>query len=185
MTEQIKLGQLILGDANRDAIHIAIAPVVADEKLSPGQDIGFVDYGNPEKVGHSISPVGIVDPFLKHMVFPGQRFFMFLYPNTVTSLRHHWTHPAFSEAPKPVIDQRVEDAKAWLTEFAKELNMERWDDLVDVVKDCMSTGDYFRLGFDTPDRVYSDRREFWRNYEIVTGERVDDTDDTLPFSCSC
>ena len=33
---EIKLGKLIDGPAERDAIHIAIAPVVANERLKPG-----------------------------------------------------------------------------------------------------------------------------------------------------
>ena len=45
------------------------------------------------------SPVGIVDPFLKEPVEPGERFYIFLFPNTVTGLRHVWTHPAFMTRP--------------------------------------------------------------------------------------
>jgi hypothetical protein len=92
------LGQLITdGDRRRDAIHIAVAPVTAAEALKPGQHVGFAPAGQTEAVGpvDAHRYIGIVDPFLKDLVHPGQRFWLFLYPNTVTSLRHVWTHPAF------------------------------------------------------------------------------------------
>lgn len=185
--EQVAIGKILKGGEQRDAIHIAIAPVMARDKLAPGQDIGFIDPANPEVVGPCDNPVGIVDPFLKGMVYPMQRIYMFLYPNTVTGMRHEWTHPAFKEPQKAAIEvfsQRISDAKAWLEKFGEEYNL-TCDELVEVVQDCRKNGGYHRLGFDTPNSAYSDRREFWRNYEIVTGERVDDHDDGLPFSCSC
>jgi hypothetical protein len=86
------------GERRRDAIHIAIAPVTAAERLLPGQHVGFVS-GDTEHVGVVNAPsrcLGIVDPFLRQAVEKGQRFWLFLYPNTVTSLRHYWTHPAFT-----------------------------------------------------------------------------------------
>ncbi len=36
---------------------------------------------------------------------------MFLYPRTITSLRHEWTHPAFGDTPKvyPPSEQWIRD----------------------------------------------------------------------------
>ena len=97
----LSLGNLITdGERRRDAVHVAVAPVTAAEGLQPGQHVGFSPAGQTEAVG-PVDPgrdLGIVDPFRKDWVQPGQRFWLFLYPNTVTSLRHVWTHPAF--APK-------------------------------------------------------------------------------------
>jgi hypothetical protein len=90
------LGRLIEdGDRRRDAVHIAVAPVTAAERLTPGQHVGLVA-GETEHVGPAETCIGIVDPFLTQPVEVGQRFWLFLYPNTVTSLRHYWTHPAFT-----------------------------------------------------------------------------------------
>lgn len=86
------------GDRRRDAIHIALAPVTAAVRLAPGQHVGLVREGSVELVGPCDRPVGIVDPFLPAAVEPGERFWLFLYPNTVTGLRHIWAHPAFAAA---------------------------------------------------------------------------------------
>lgn len=94
MAEQYtpNIGELCKDDSRRDAIHFAVAPVVADTDLRPGDHVGVAD-GRASRDG---AAVGIVDPFLKGVVRKGQRFWLFLYPNTVTSLRHVWTHPAFT-----------------------------------------------------------------------------------------
>lgn len=94
-----QLGQLIQdGERRRDAVHIALAPVTAAERLAPGQHVGLVHEGNVELVGPCPHNIGIVDPFLTEDIKPGQRFWLCLYPDTITGLRHVWTHPEFTIA---------------------------------------------------------------------------------------
>jgi hypothetical protein len=99
MNEGTHLGQLIEnGERRRDAIHVPIASVTAAVRLVPGQHIGLVEDGNLELVGPCDEPMGVVDPFLKADVEPGQRFWLFLYPGSIQGLRHVWSHPAFTRA---------------------------------------------------------------------------------------
>lgn len=95
-----KVGQLIpeTEQAFRDAIHVAVIPARALVRMSPGCHVGIHEEYLPEVVAESSEArkcIGIVDPFLKEDVEEGQRFWLFMYPNTVTSLRHAWSHSAF------------------------------------------------------------------------------------------
>jgi len=119
------LGTIIDEHEKRDAIHLAVEPVVAQEKLYPAQDVGADGTKN--------NPVGIVDPFLKELVNPGQRFWLVIYPRPINSLRHVWTHPAFpdeiplgkvfKEAEEEAIeeDKEVKTSKKWIEEYCKSL----------------------------------------------------------------
>lgn len=99
MDQGPQLGQLLgKEERRRDAIHIAVAPVTAAERLTPGQHVGLIQEDDLERVGPCERPIGIVDPFLPVAVESGQRFWLFLYPNTITGLRHVWTHPVFTRA---------------------------------------------------------------------------------------
>ena len=115
----LKIGELISGAAGRDAIHVAVAPIVADGQLQPGDHVGLTTDGRASRL---IKPfIGAVDPFLKTWVAPGEKFWLFLYPNTVTSLRHQWTHPAFTDAvAKPLSDLAV--STHWLRDYATLVN---------------------------------------------------------------
>lgn len=94
------LGTIINDQQKRDAIHLAVEPVVAGTQLVPGQHITVKDgVALPALVGKGI---GIVDPFLTAMLNPGERFWFVMYPRMVHSLRHVWTHPAFSDEPVQV-----------------------------------------------------------------------------------
>ena len=90
------IGHLCHDNARRDAIHFAVAPVaVGDALLHPGDHVGLNSKGEASTLP---THIGIIDPFLTDFVHQGQRVWLFLYPGTVTSLRHIWQHPAF--APK-------------------------------------------------------------------------------------
>jgi hypothetical protein len=101
----LPIGRLISGEEGRDAVHVAIAPTTAPCELQPGQHVDR--HGNPE--APDVEPVGIVDPYLREPVQKGQRFWLFLYPNTVTSLRHEWTHPAFPTNSTVEVNQTIKD----------------------------------------------------------------------------
>lgn len=95
------IGKLITSLQGKDAIHIAVAPMTAAHCLHPGERVGLVktDYGDCGLCDRA-DCIGIVDPFLGETVKAGERFWLFLDPGTVTSLRHVWTHPAFTAAAK-------------------------------------------------------------------------------------
>ena len=94
-----EVGKLIeTADARRDAIHVAVAPVEAAEDLEPGGHV-ILRVGKAVRAEDGADAIGIVDPFLTAPVRAGQRFWLFLLPNSITSLRHVWTHPAFMAVP--------------------------------------------------------------------------------------
>ncbi|RJQ30324.1 hypothetical protein C4565_00640 [Candidatus Parcubacteria bacterium] len=100
-----ELGKLVTKETGRDAVHMAIAPITAVRRLKPGEHVDA--NGFPERYG--AKPVGIVDPFLREDVLEGQVFLIMLYPLSVTSLRHEWTHPAFPTATPGEIQAMVKE----------------------------------------------------------------------------
>lgn len=94
-TEDIGIGKLVVDPPfDRDAIHIAVMVCEAGEELSPGDKVRLEATGCAIHAIWSTAPsIGVVDPFLIHHVKKGQRFWLFLQPNSIKSLRHDWTHP--------------------------------------------------------------------------------------------
>ncbi|RDJ34996.1 MAG: hypothetical protein DWQ19_09180 [Crenarchaeota archaeon] len=174
---EIKLGELVENpNQQRDAIHIAVAPVVAAESLKPGDHIGFLGYDTIHVGKDSDNLLGIVDPFLKDELKAGQRFLLFLYQNTVTGMRHHWEHPAFVST----------ESEAWLKEFAHDLEM-TYENLLAAASEYLNNGEIYCLPIDTPDRVFSDMPKFWYHYSVVTNQpavAVPDDDNNF-FRCAC
>lgn len=173
--EDLELGELIDKQRMRDAVHVAVAPVFANCELNPGQHVGLVA-GSTDIVSVSEKPIGIVDPFLKSNVLKGQRFWLWIYPNTIMSLRHVWSHPSF------VLPEEREVHVAWITAFARLLGHD-YEDLMDYADKWIARGEYHNDELETHKSHYDEFAEFWRRYELVTGTKVDHKE--CFFSCSC
>jgi hypothetical protein len=98
MSHNIQLGQLLDSLQNKDAIHVAVASVVADETLAPGAPID-VHSGYRASRARTGQGVAVVDPFLENHVQPGEKFWALVRPGTVKNLRHEWSHDSFSDSP--------------------------------------------------------------------------------------
>lgn len=81
---------------NRDAIHVPIMPVIALEKLNPGEKIRLKKNGKIfGALKATTKAVGVVDPFLDAPVNVGEKVHCWIKPATVHKLWHEWTHPIF------------------------------------------------------------------------------------------
>lgn len=172
----LNLGHIIKPEeqVDRDAIHVAVAPAIANEDLNPGDHVGLL-FGNRAGKNASCS-IGIVDPYLRVIVKEGDRFWLFLYPKTITNLRHHWTHPAF-EAVEPATPRRS-PSEQWLHEFA-ESNDIGYRTLMEGAAAWVRSQDYLCLGGLLEGKHVPE--EFWTHYKAVTG--VDGCGNF--FTCSC
>jgi hypothetical protein len=199
-TNKIPLGDLAQPGAQRDAVHVAIAPCEAAERLSPGEHVGLTDDGRMYSV-ETGDAVGIVDPFLDRQVMAGQVAYLMLFPNTVTGMRHHWKHPAFGgeDIPVPLEPVFEEDEVVWLTcasarwmlRFTDKIGMtekrlmEHLDANYEEFKrtgDMGWEGNHTIYGMDTP---YEDMPEMWRHYSKLREVSVEGMERETPFSCSC
>jgi len=99
------LGMIHFKPEHRDAIHLAVDPVIAGKTLKVGQKIGIINgvafaTGTVVEVDGKEIKVpyhGIVDPFLPHGPVGGESFWFVMAPRMVTSLRHVWSCPGFEE----------------------------------------------------------------------------------------
>lgn len=172
----------ITNDAVRDAIHVAIAPVIANERLFPGEHVGVIN-GVASK---NYPNIGIVNPFLKGTLCKGDRFYVCLYPDTVTGMTHHWEHPSFQEVVPSLDKQAVLDkdkllAEAWLKKFSQRVGT-NFDYLIRGLQKKSS----ILVDEDSTDEYYNCKDELWRNYEVFSGEKTSEDDhDNVYFRCAC
>lgn len=181
-----KVGILIPEGAVRDAIHIAVAPAIASGSFLPGEHVGLMADG---RVGTRVEKhVGIIDPFLEHPVREGERCWIFLYPQTVTGMRHHWSHPAFNDVstPQEVTLSEKEESEKWLREYAVRMNSYDGTEESAYLRliDGLKHGEIHAYGSDlhSLDGLYkaSDLR---KHAERVLGIRIEW--ENFTFTCSC
>lgn len=182
------LGTILETEASRDAIHIAIAPVVASRTLRPGDRVGLNEKGEADNL--TDNDIGVVDPYLKSPVRPGQRFWLFLFPGTITGLRHQWAHPAFGplDASKISHDDHVSKSKAWIAQHANDMGLS--DDVLmenaaSWLADKSSWPDYNVQQGSERWRDTFNADEFWHHYEVVTGTVVPADKKASMYCCSC
>lgn len=185
------LGSILSDDAQRDAVHVAIYPVIAAVNLSPGTHVQLVE----GRAAPGPNPIGIVDPFLKGRVKAGERFYLCLYQQTVTSLRHAWSHPDIADEGAPVqspipltLDKLA--SEAWMRRWAMEhMSYDYYgeDDGEKSLSEAVSYAKAIEAGHELHIGPYESARdhidaEWWGHWERITGctgQRGES------FSCSC
>jgi len=183
---ELHIGRILSEDQSweKDAIHVPIYPVVAASILSPGTRVAFTpgdEFTTVVAAKDEETPaVGVIDPFLEAPVQPGERCWMFLFPGTITQLRHDWTHPFIVEAHS----KRYAAATQFMKMAAHELGMSV-QQLLEVVGEFIETGEQYCLNVDTPNMWYEAGEEFWQHFQTLTGKKVPAGYEASPFRCAC
>jgi len=178
----VVLGKAPTDNAERDAIHVAVVPMVASENLHPAQRVGVVADGI---AGPTDKIVGIVDPYLTGVVVKDTSFWLCLLPGTVTGMRHHWSHQAFSDALSQGDDTEKSKSEQWLREYAKRANpYDSESDAFERLLSGLRLGELYFYGSDLHGLYdVDDAEELKRHAEVYLGIQIDYS--RFSFSCSC
>jgi hypothetical protein len=182
------LGMIHTKEEFRDAIHLAVIPAVAGQLLDIGTHVMLQDGIASMAKPYGPEAIGIVDPFLKKHVSPGEKFWVVIYPRQINSLRHVWTHPKIDievDSSRSSIEENAKFKKswAWMERYASSLG-------VDVVYLMRGAGNFIATGEclsginnkDKEDCYKETDPEFWHHYNIITGSEIHDVDF---FACCC
>lgn len=169
----------------RDAIHIAIIPVIIGNRMTPGSRVAYNAEAN-RVFTDTHNTIGVIDPFLPMAsLAPGTRVYLFLDPYTITSLSHHWTHPAFpvevSAPPSTLTIQEI--ALKTISEAAEQLGYTRGR-FMQILDDYAISDEYEQDNSESYKRVDVDWRLVWSAWVQVTGRAVPKWAHA-PFTCSC
>lgn len=164
-------------DAKKDAVHVAVAPVIPNADMEPGTKVVFVkpgDTANVRRADKGELPVGVIDPFKLSRAMKGWHCWMLLMPRSIVGLRHEWSHPAFGGTTDS-------ESERWLREFASKYEY-GYDDLV--AEAVSGEGSFFGTDIDYPD-FYADS-DFWHHIEVVSGEKLSkEHRESASYSCAC
>lgn len=200
------MGGILPPDAGgRDAVHVAVFSATADERMKPGDHVGIEEQNDGDaKVSRRVATIGLVDPFLQDIVKPGQRFWVYLYPRTITALSHRWSHPAFEQTASVYAPPAKKlESEQWLRDFCNDCDLPSYEDVMSTVAKAlrifpgMSTTeqvarslreDYYAqedyIHFDGQDASGDIPPEFWDHVEVVFGIAISGEKPKY-FSCSC
>lgn len=191
------MGTILTEDVQgRDAVHVAVISAYATGKLYPGQHVGgWLNEEGDFAAYSDVAPLGIVDPFLEKPVWPEERFWLFLYPRTITGLRHVWTHPDFTEpsspSPRPMVEaslNRKLASERWLQNFCQTADCPGYETVLAAAR-RVADGEvvgyneeylHFR-GVDAHGEI---PEEFWDHIEIILGQPIKGRRAKW-FSCAC
>ncbi len=183
MKDTLKIGHIITEPQQKDAIHMAVTPVIlGDKRAFPGDHVGILSDG---RVSANTTTIGVIDPFLKSSIREGDQVWLFLYPGSITALRHEWEHPAFKKDGSAVAPEDLEKtlAKQRIEAEAASAGLS-YDDLMFAARDYRDHDEYLCQGSRWDGHDMNDAEQFWQDFKLVTGEE-------LPkhlggfFSCSC
>ena len=188
---EVKLGKKIKkGKGQKDAIHIAVVPLIAGERLYKGHKIKLKF--NTDNVALDASydeenAFGIVDPFLdEYSVEAGQEFYGLVFPGTVTGMRHEWQHPKFGIAKR-----ELDEHEAWIRDFCDRWKFD-YDELISTALSKSDNSEYDRYivaqGRDLLSReeLGEDHNLFWEHLEGMMSQKFDEKHrEGMGWSCTC
>lgn len=184
MTNEVKLGTIPGEDCERDAVHVAVIPMVAAHDMLPGHRVGIDIQGRADSQANP--HVGIVDPFLRGAVTAGTRFYLCLLPGTATGMRHHWMHPAFLQSTGE--NDALRESIEWLRGYAMNMNPYDAEEGIEVayatLMDGLRNGEMFAHGTDLhcfDELNFPDELKF--HAERVLGHTIDLH--SMSYRCSC
>lgn len=177
------LGELAPTLLERDAIHVAVIALEAGQLLRPGEHVCIKD--NQVFANQSTNSIGIVDPFLTEVIEKDKIVWVLLYPNTITSMRHHWEHPVVDLITKKV-EVTSQYANQTLCRIADLIGISV-EELLEAGRDYARRGEYtFENSENYKNLSPSDWLEFWNAFSAITGTTIpEDERYTTPFTCSC
>lgn len=181
------LGTIIGPNEKRDAIHLAVIPAKAAERLPyaarvrlDGGRAFLADYGYDSARNIVDTSIGIVDPFLREDVQVGQHFWLVIYPRVITSLRHVWTHPQLPDELSATITPERASAEQWLRARADSLGIS-YEEILQAGTDEEYPG-CFGNDIDGPREI---EPEFWEHIQCVTGRAAPVNVRPDWFRCAC
>ena len=172
----------------RDAVHVAVIAVRAGTVITGGAHLALREVEPGEYLAiYGDDPIGVADPFIKELIKPGERFWFFLYPRTITALAHHWQHPSFpgakpGEVYRPPADKVA--SEAWLREWCKKSDCPSYEEVIGLIiaqEDEPWDGNYILIRDRDAHAIIPD--VFWDHVEVVLGRKIKNR--AAHFTCTC